>query len=345
MRRLDELLAAEPVRVVALRAAALAVEAHLVGGAVRDALLGRESHDFDLVVSARGRELAEGVAAETGARFVPLGGKEFASFRVVAARREGDEEPPWELDLWDREGGSLDADLARRDFTVNSIALALGPEAASGVPVDPFGGVADLERRLLRATTAASFSDDPLRVLRLPRFLVRFAGFEAEPATVELARRSVPGLASVARERVRDELMLLFAGDGAHRGVASMLGLGVYPSLWLGEPGAPVGGEEEQGAAGAVGAVGRLSARAEEVARLAAEAPPVDLPAARWALTFRPLAAPAATAVHQLEAFRDRGFLTREAAVRVARLVAESGVPVGERERRRLLHRLGAAWP
>ncbi|HUO87017.1 MAG TPA: hypothetical protein VM617_06470, partial [Thermoanaerobaculia bacterium] len=146
-------------------------------------------------------------------------------------------------------------------------------------------------------------------------------------------------------ERVRDELMLLFAGDGAHRGVASMLGLGVYPSLWLGEPGAPVGGEEEQGAAGAVGAVERLSARAEEVARLAAQAPPVDLPAARWALTFRPLAAPAATAVQQLEAFRDRGFLTREAAVRVARLVAESGVPVGERERRRFLHRLGAAWP
>lgn len=354
--RLGVLLGAEPVAALAWRAAALGVEAHLVGGAVRDALLGRESHDYDVTVSGRGRELAEAVAREMGARFVPLGGRDFASFRVVAARVEGEEEPAWELDVWDREGGSLAADLARRDFTINAIAVAVGGEEGgeAAALVDPFGGVEDLERRRLRATTAESFRDDPLRVLRLPRFLVQLPGFEAEPATVELARRAVPGLALVAGERVRDELALILGHERAHRGVAALLEVGVYPALWIGllasaEPGA-VEDAAVEGAAWAVGRVARLEERAAEMESLAPGEPPVDLPAARWALTFAALGQPvadgaAAEPAGLVERFRDAGYVTPSSAAGVKKLLAEGEIPGDERGRRRFLHRLGEAWP
>jgi hypothetical protein len=382
---LGKLLAAEPIIALGRRAETLGVEAHVVGGAVRDYLLGRESHDYDVTVSGRGRELAEGVARDLGARFVPLGGKEFASFRVVAGRREGEGEPAWELDVWDREGGSLEADLARRDFTVNAIAVAVGE--GDGALVDPFGGADDLARRRLRATTAESFRDDPLRVLRLPRFLVQLPGFEAETETVALARRSVPGLARVAGERIRDELALILGHERAHRGVAGLLEVGVYPWLWLGRAAAaekgtagsgagkpadddatreaePAPGSFSQGAtdvvvAGAAGragravdAVDRLAERAAEVARLAPGAPPVDLPAGRWTLTFAALAPrpddppdPAAEPEVLVGRFRDAGYVTRDLAVRVRRLLAEREIPPDERARRRFLHRLGAVWP
>jgi len=358
--RLGVLLGAEPVVALGRRAAALGVEAHLVGGAVRDALLGRESHDYDVTVSGRGRELAEGVAREMGARFVPLGGRDFASFRVVAARGEGEEEPAWELDVWDREGGSFAADLARRDFTMNAIAVAVGEDGGGAASlVDPFGGVEDLARRRLRATTAESFRDDPLRVLRLPRFLVQLPGFEAEPETVELARRAVPGLARVAGERVRDELALILRHERAHRGVAALLEVGVFPWLWLGQTSAEEGGAAEtgavedaavEGAARAVRWVARLEERAAEIGRLAPGEPSVDLPAARWALTFAALAPPvadgaAAEPAGLVERFRDAGYLTPGLAARVKKLLAEAEIPGDERGRRRFLHRLGEAWP
>jgi hypothetical protein len=354
---LRDLLDGEPIPTLARRAAGLGVEVHLVGGVVRDHLLGRGSHDYDTVVSHRGRELAEGVARDLGARFVPLGGKEFASFRVVAVPGEGEGEA-WELDVWDREGGSLEADLARRDFTVNAIAVAVGE--GGGELVDPFAGVDDLARRRLRATTAESFTGDPLRVLRLPRFLVQLAGFEADGETVALARRAAPGLVRVAAERVRDELALILRHERAHRGLSAMLEVGVYPWLWLRPPGAGESGAGEEAAveeeiveraARAVGDVTRLGERAAEVARLAPGAPPVDLPTGRWALSFAVLAPPArgaapgaAEPATLAERFRDAGYVTRDLAARVTKLLAEPVIPLDERGRRRFLHRMGDAW-
>src|SRR5580693_3366996 len=113
---LSELLRDPAVR--ALAAACGATECHLVGGVLRDRLLGLPSPDLDAVVAGRGQEIAERLAAALPARLVPLGGKDFAAYRLVA---DG-----WVLDLWDRAGTSLRQDLARRDFTVNAMALALG---------------------------------------------------------------------------------------------------------------------------------------------------------------------------------------------------------------------------
>jgi tRNA nucleotidyltransferase/poly(A) polymerase len=306
-----------------LLAACGGTECHLVGGAVRDRALGLPIKDIDIVVAGRGREIAEALAAALPARFVALGGKEFAAFRLVA---EG-----FELDLWDRAGTTLYQDLERRDFTVNSIAL--DPRTAEAV--DPFGGLGDLVRRILRATTPASFAGDPLRVLRLPRLLLRLPGFSAEPETVKLARQSAHRLVEVASERVRDEMAALFSHPEAHRGLAILIGLDLYPGLWLGSPGEP----------GAVGtALGEMEALPGCCRELrehdAGAAESVDLLAARAAILFRNLPDPAAA----LERIRDAGYLTRKVTEDVARLLAWESLPGDELERRRFLHRAGALW-
>src|SRR5947209_4212514 len=148
--RAFRLLLHQPV-VRALLDACGPVECHLVGGVLRDRALGLPTHDLDAIVAGgKGREIAGRLAASLPARLVLLGGKEFAAYRLVGADLT--------VDLWDREAAPLHADLARRDFTVNSFAL----DARSGEVIDPFGGVTDLQRRLLRATTPESFAGDPL---------------------------------------------------------------------------------------------------------------------------------------------------------------------------------------
>lgn len=306
-----------------LLAACGGTECHLVGGAVRDRALGLPIKDIDVVVAGRGREIAEAAAAALPARFVALGGKEFAAFRLV-----GD---GFELDLWDRAGTTLYQDLERRDFTVNSIAL----DPHGGEAVDPFGGLGDLVHRILRATTPGSFAGDPLRVLRLPRLLLRLPGFSAEPETVKLARQSANRLVEVASERVRDEMAALFSHPEAHRGLAILIGLDLYPGLWLGSPGEP-------GPAGT--ALSELEALPGCVLELREHdstfAETVDALAARASILFRNLPDPAAA----LERVRDAGYLTRRVTEDVARLLAWESLPGDELGRRHFLYRAGALW-
>ncbi|HEV3078063.1 MAG TPA: hypothetical protein VHB47_26860, partial [Thermoanaerobaculia bacterium] len=218
-------LCRDPV-VQALLQACGATECHLVGGVLRDRLLGLVTHDLDAVVAGRGDEIAGELAARLPARLVRLGGEDFAAYRLVlgapaagtpsTGSDASDAAAPSGhriLDLWDRQSLPLHDDLARRDFTVDSIALA----PRDGAVVDPFGGLADLERRVLRATTGQSFEGDPLRVLRLARLLARLPGFSIEPETFELARRAAPRLPEIAAERIREELRLLLSYPPAER--------------------------------------------------------------------------------------------------------------------------------
>ena len=312
----------------ALLAACGPADCHLVGGALRDRALGLPVHDIDAVVAGQGLEIAGKLAAALPARLVLLGGKEFAAYRLVGKDLT--------VDLWDREGMPLHDDLARRDFTVNAFAL----DPRSGEVTDPFGGVADLERRRLRATTAASFTGDPLRVLRLPRLLLRLPGFAAEPATLLLARRSTPALVEVAAERVRDELAILFGHPEAYRGLALLAALDVYPGLWLGRPGEP---------GPTAGAVAELEALAERVRELReidiAAAESVDAPAARFAAAFAHLPSLAGRGpAGQLERFRDAGYITRQEAAKVALLLGWEELPASGLGQRRFLHRAGPLW-
>ncbi|HBL29792.1 MAG TPA: hypothetical protein DD490_23395 [Acidobacteria bacterium] len=315
--------------VQALVAAAGKVETHLVGGVLRDNALGLPLKDIDAVVASRGKEIAERLAETLPARLVLLGGKEFAAYRLVAQDLD--------VDLWDRAGTTLHEDLARRDFTVNSFAL----EPHTGTLTDPFDGLGDLARRLLRATTAESFSGDPLRVLRLPRLLLRLPGFSADPATVELARQSVPHLTRVAAERVRDELTFLLEPEDAGRGVALLVALGVYPGLWLDQPGAPL-------PAGCVLAEGEaLRGRLHDLQQVDAEAAAAaDGRIARHAILLRnlPLSPTHGTLRDVLARVRDAGYLTRQTTEDVALVLALDDLPVDEVDLRRFLHRAKHQW-
>ncbi len=176
----------------------------VVGGAVRDAASGRRVADLDLAVS---RELGE-PAFELSA--------EFGTWRVIS-REHG-----WQIDATALRGGSIEADLSQRDFTVGAVAVPL----AGGEEVDPFAGLADLEAGRLRAVGPESFRSDPLRLLRAARLAAEL-GLEIEPETVRLARDSAPRAADPAGERQLAELRLLLGGPDPLRGLALLDELGL----------------------------------------------------------------------------------------------------------------------
>lgn len=318
------LLALPPVSLLAEIAGATVC--HLVGGAVRDAALGREVHDFDAVVEGCGEEIARRLAARLPARFVPLGGKEFPAFRLVADGLE--------LDIWDRSGTSLKEDLARRDLTINAIAYDLRTRET----VDPFGGLADLRRRLLRAVTQKSFAGDPLRLLRLARLAVQLPGFVPVQETLLLARVSAFALPTVAGERIRDELGRIVGSARAAVGVKILAEIGIYPGLWtysLGEI-VPSGQVIER-----LSSYERMAS--EEWARRAEES---AWTAGRWALLFAELREHGGGAESALARFVDRGYLSKTEAQAIGYLLALSSLPESEPDRRLFLHRLGAQlWP
>src|SRR3954451_15320858 len=199
------------------REALAGTPAWVVGGAVRDRLLGRVTKDIDLVVDSDPERAARaiGAAAGRGAATFPLSDA-FGAWRVVAAG------PPWQVDLTPLRGGSLEADLRLRDFTVNAMAEPL----AGGDAVDPTGGAADLAARTLRAVADTAFADDPLRALRVARFAVEL-DLRPDGGTVALARASAPDLPRVSPERIFAELKRIVAAPRPRAGLelAAELGL------------------------------------------------------------------------------------------------------------------------
>jgi poly(A) polymerase len=193
----------------------LTVPAWLVGGAVRDRLLGRPTTDFDVVVAVDDAGSVEVVARDLART---AGGFTFALSEVFGAWRVVSHDRGWQIDLMAAEGGSIEADLARRDLTVNAIAE---PVAAEGELLDPTGGVLDLQRRRLRAVSDIAFREDPLRVMRLVRLAVEL-GFSVEPVTADLARISAGSLVDVSPERVFAELRRVIASDRALEGLDLM---------------------------------------------------------------------------------------------------------------------------
>jgi putative nucleotidyltransferase with HDIG domain len=175
--------------------------AWLVGGAVRDAVLGRPLEaDLDLALPAGSLAAARRLADRLGGAFVPLG-EPHGMARVVLG-----EPAPAVLDLADFRGPGLEADLRGRDVTVDALAVPLADLLRGPAPVvDATGGLADLAARRLRACGPRAFAEDPARVLRLLR-LRHTLGFAIEDETERLAREAVPAVAGVAAERVGEEL-------------------------------------------------------------------------------------------------------------------------------------------
>lgn len=198
--------------------------AWLVGGSVRDGLLGRETHDFDVTCEGDARGLARALSREAGVHVFSLS-EAFGAWRVV------DRAGAWQIDVTPLAGPDIQSDLALRDVTVNAMARPLAGE--SGL-VDPFGGAGDLSAGRLKMVAGDAFQRDPLRVLRLVRLACEL-GFEIESETARSAREAASGLGRVAPERVFTELRLILAGAAALAGVRLLGSLGalavVLPEL------------------------------------------------------------------------------------------------------------------
>lgn len=193
----------------ALHAAGYA--AYAVGGCVRDSLLGRTAHDWDLCTSALPQQVMELFGAEQciptglqhGTVTIKYGGQlyETTTFRTEGSYTDG--RHPDEVQFVP----DVREDLARRDFTINAMAY----NEAEGL-VDPFGGQKDLQNGLLRAVGEPQqrFTEDALRILRLYRFAARF-GFALDTATARAARQLAPHLDCISVERIQEELAKLLA--------------------------------------------------------------------------------------------------------------------------------------
>jgi poly(A) polymerase/tRNA nucleotidyltransferase (CCA-adding enzyme) len=187
------------------------VPCYLVGGTVRDLLLGRASMDIDLAVAGRATALARWLADKLPGAFVPLDPTRDVA-RVVVGR--GAEQR--HVDLAALRAADITGDLWRRDYTINAMAVAI--DATPGwALLDPTGGAADLAAGRLKMVYSAAFVDDPLRVLRGVRLAADLA-LTWQGATRDAAHLSAPDLAEVSCERVRDELLHIL--ELAHSGPA-----------------------------------------------------------------------------------------------------------------------------
>jgi len=179
-------------------------QVYLVGGAVRDALLGRESHDLDFVMAAEAGLLARKMANALKGAFYMLD-EERDTARVVYQLDNG---LPYLLDFSVFRGPDLQADQLGRDFTINALAINLfEPDQL----IDPLNGLADLQAGLLRACAPSSFMDDPVRILRGVRLALSL-DFTILPETLDAMTGAVSRLPKTSAERQRDELFRILEG-------------------------------------------------------------------------------------------------------------------------------------
>jgi poly(A) polymerase len=199
----------------------LAQPVYLVGGAVRDAVLGRTSHDLDFVTPEAAIRLAFKVADFLRQPAYALD-QERDTGRVVLAEAETT------LDFARFRGADLTADLQDRDFTINAMAV---PATAVSIAdlIDPCNGLADLSARKIRLTRPDSLERDPVRALRALRLALQL-DFTLTDETTTAVIAAAPSLTQTSTERVRDELLKLFEGPAPDRALQGMLELSLLPS-------------------------------------------------------------------------------------------------------------------
>ena len=350
--------AADCVARLAAAWAAAGEELFLVGGVIRDALLGRiaAGHTFDLDFATSALpERTQALGKAAGASSVYLVGERFGTvgliftaptvaegsrtvtpsahtldIEITTYRREdyvdGTRHPVVEL------GGTLEDDLARRDVTINAMAA----HAGTGELVDPYGGLPDLDLAVLRAvgTPDDRFAEDPLRLLRVARFVAQL-GFRIDPATEAAMVRTAPDLARISKERVLAEISRLLVGEWADHGMETLRATGLLavalPEL---EPIAEAT-VDPTGVGRGRGGVGREKDLWDHTRQVVRQAP--ARPVVRWAALLHDAAKPAcrsvdgAGEVHFFGHEREGGKLAerllrrlgadRATTVRVARLV------------------------
>jgi len=236
-RRIDK-----PVfRLVGAAADELSRECYVVGGYVRDLMLGRHSKDIDFLTVGSGIEVASLVARKLKGSHLSVF-RNFGTAQVknrdvelefVGARKESYQRSSRNPIV---EDGTLEDDISRRDFTVNAMALCVNAERF-GELVDLYNGVEDLKAGLIRTPLDpdVTFSDDPLRMMRAVRFATQL-GFEIVPETFDAIRRNAPRISIISRERIMDELMKIMRAPRPSVGWILLMRSGllklIFPELY-----------------------------------------------------------------------------------------------------------------
>jgi poly(A) polymerase len=182
--------------------------AYIVGGFVRDWAAGRKTDDIDIAVKGDALSIAQGLAVALGGKYVLLDETNKVARVVVQGEQR------WHLDFSAFFKG-IEDDLARRDFTINAMALELhGVTSGSPQLIDPFSGKSDLKKKLVRGMNDRIFHEDAARLLRAVRMAAEL-GFNIDPATEKAIRRDCRLVTSVPAERLRDELVKMLVLPGA----------------------------------------------------------------------------------------------------------------------------------
>ncbi len=194
---------------------------YLVGGSVRDFLLGKDVFDRDLIVAdAEAREFSLKVADFFNGTFIPLD-EENKIYRIVL-----DDKVNY-LDITNPVNNSLEDDILRRDLTINAVAV----DIRTGDIVDYSEGLQDIENKLIKAVREENFTDDPLRLLRIFRFY-SILGFEIAPELMDIVKKYSHLIKNPAIERVQYELMKLFNGKYADKALLKMDECGILEVLF-----------------------------------------------------------------------------------------------------------------
>jgi len=223
----------ELVNDISRQAGRLGQKVYLVGGVVRDLLLGYPNFDLDLVVEGDAVKLAQQVP-ETGQAKL-LAHKRFGTAKLryddftldMATARKETYARPGALPAVTP--GTLMDDLIRRDFSINAMAMSLAADNY-GELIDPYQGKGDLERRLIRVLHSKSFTDDATRILRGVRYEQRF-GFEFEAQTADLLERDIPMLNTISGDRIRHELELILKEKQPELAIKRLGELGVLATI------------------------------------------------------------------------------------------------------------------
>ncbi len=200
-------------------------ELYIVGGTLRDIILGRQQSDFDFAVKGASI-LAKQYANTTKSALVPLDttpGRE--TFRVVIKKN-------LYFDFSELQGNSIEADLSRRDFSINALAISL-PNFIKGTEkyIDPHSGQKDIQNKVIRVLPGSAFSKDPLRMLRAFRFM-SVLEFKIESSTLKQIKTLHSKIKRVSPERIRNELYILLSTKKASPSIQAMDGSGLLESIF-----------------------------------------------------------------------------------------------------------------
>ena len=188
------------------------IPSYIVGGFVRDVLLGRETADIDIVVGTDALQIAPRIAAALGGKSILLDRVNRVARVVLADKEATSINAPWQLDFATLEG-NIEQNLAQRDFTVDAMAIRLSPPGKSHTEsqlIDPFHGLDDLHHGVIRAVSEAAFQSDAARLLRAVRLAAELE-FSIDQKTEALIQHHAHLITDVAGERVREELLRLLA--------------------------------------------------------------------------------------------------------------------------------------